>query len=89
MTFEIRNGRGYVPAEAGGFADEPIGTIGVDAVFSPVNKVNFHVEDARVGQRTDYDRLVLNGKASYYVSYNNVGVGKTMGTGLVKSIGVP
>jgi len=54
----IRRGRGYVPAERTG-EDEPIGTIRLDAVFSPIRKVNFTVTNARVGQRTDYDRLVL------------------------------
>jgi DNA-directed RNA polymerase subunit alpha len=48
-----------VPAEQNKDEDAPLGTIAVDAVFSPVKKVNLRVEDARVGQRTDYDRLVL------------------------------
>ncbi len=54
----IRRGRGYVPAERGA-DEEPIGTIRLDAVFSPIRRVNFVVTNARVGQRTDYDRLTL------------------------------
>jgi len=59
MSLEVRRGRGYVPAEQNKDENAPLGTIALDAVFSPVKKVNFHVESARVGQRTDYDRLVL------------------------------
>jgi DNA-directed RNA polymerase subunit alpha len=58
MELVIRRGRGYVPAERGS-EEEPIGTIRLDAIFSPIRKVNFTVTNARVGQRTDYDRLVL------------------------------
>src|SRR5881628_1990060 len=55
----IRMGRGYVPAERNKREDDPVGTIPIDAIFSPITKVNFTVTNARVGQRTDYDRLVL------------------------------
>ncbi len=55
----IKVGRGYVSAERNKDVDAPVGTIPLDAVFSPVRKVNFAVTNARVGQRTDYDRLVL------------------------------
>ena len=58
MEIVIKRGRGYVPAERGA-EEEPIGTIRLDAVFSPIRKVNFVVTNARVGQRTDYDRLAL------------------------------
>jgi DNA-directed RNA polymerase subunit alpha len=51
-------GRGYVPAERNKEEGAPVDTIFIDAVFSPVQKVNFTVTNARVGQRTDYDRLV-------------------------------
>jgi DNA-directed RNA polymerase subunit alpha len=54
----IKEGRGYVPAERGE-EEEPVGTIRVDAIYSPIKKVNFVVTNARVGQRTDYDRLAL------------------------------
>lgn len=57
MEFEVRAGRGYSPAEERGRL--PIGELPVDAIFSPVRRVNFEVERARVGQRTNYDRLVL------------------------------
>src|SRR5690349_12946819 len=55
----IRMGRGYVPAERNKREEDPAGTIPIDAIFSPITKVNFNVTNARVGQRTDYDRLVL------------------------------
>ncbi len=55
----VRVGRGYVPAERNKREDDPVGTIPLDAIFSPVVKVNFTITNARVGQRTDYDRLVL------------------------------
>jgi DNA-directed RNA polymerase subunit alpha len=58
MELVIKRGRGYVPAERGE-EEEPIGTIRVDAIYSPIKKVNFTVTNARVGQRTDYDRLAL------------------------------
>lgn len=59
MEMEVAKGRGYVPAERNKKEDQPIGVIPVDSSFSPVKKVNFHVEDTRVGQMTDYDRLIL------------------------------
>ena len=52
-------GRSYVPAEAHTFEQDTIGIIPVDSIFSPVRRVNYLVENTRVGQRTDYDRLVL------------------------------
>jgi len=52
-------GRGYVPAEAHTFEQDTIGVTPVDSIFSPIRKVNYLVEATRVGQRTDYDRLVL------------------------------
>jgi len=58
MELVIKSGRGYVPAERTE-EDEPIGTVRLDAIFSPIRKVNFTVTNARVGQRTDYDRLVI------------------------------
>ncbi len=59
MELVIRMGRGYVPAERNKREEDPAGTIPIDAIFSPITKVNFTVTNARVGQRTDYDRLVL------------------------------
>ena len=58
-SWSIRLGRGYVPAERNKREGDPVGTIPIDAIFSPVRKVNYNVTNARVGQRTDYDRLVL------------------------------
>ncbi|NLN17501.1 MAG: DNA-directed RNA polymerase subunit alpha [Firmicutes bacterium] len=60
MEITMRKGRGYVPAEQLKKPDHPIGLIPVDALFSPVVRVNYVVEDTRVGQVTDYDRLVLD-----------------------------
>lgn len=55
----IQRGRGYVTAERHKSEEDPIGTVPLDAAFSPVRKVNFTVSNARVGQRTDYERLSL------------------------------
>jgi DNA-directed RNA polymerase subunit alpha len=59
LTVQIDFGRGYVPSEASERYVEVINTIPVDAIFSPVKKVKFAVESTRVGQRNDYDKLVL------------------------------
>lgn len=53
------NGKGYVSAERNKLPDQPIGVIPIDSIFQPVMRVNFNVTHARVGQRTDYDKLVL------------------------------
>ena len=55
----VKKGRGYVPAEMNVEEEMPTQAIPIDAIFSPVQKVNFIVENARVGRRTDYDKLVL------------------------------
>jgi DNA-directed RNA polymerase subunit alpha len=59
MEIHIDNGRGYMLAEQNKDPNQPIGVIPMDSIFSPVTRVNFRVENTRVGQRTDYDRLVL------------------------------
>jgi DNA-directed RNA polymerase subunit alpha len=59
MELVLRLGRGYVPAERNKREGDAVGTIPIDAIFSPVTKVNFVVTNARVGQRTDYDKLTL------------------------------
>ncbi len=59
MEVSIDFGRGYVPAEANRTDDMPIGVIPVDSIYSPIRKVNFLVEMARVEKITDYDRLIL------------------------------
>lgn len=59
MTLYIRRGRGYVPSEMIKDNELPVDAITVDAIFSPIKKVNFRVEKTRVGESTDYDRLVI------------------------------
>jgi DNA-directed RNA polymerase subunit alpha len=59
MEIDIGVGRSYVTAEQNKRPDAPVGTIFLDSMFSPVEKVNFTVENTRVGQRTDYDRLIM------------------------------
>lgn len=59
MELTVNVGRGYVPAERNKTPTMPIGTIPIDALFSPIRKVNYTVTNARVGQITDYDKLTL------------------------------
>jgi DNA-directed RNA polymerase subunit alpha len=59
MELTVNVGRGYVPAERNKTPTMPIGTIPIDALFSPIRKVNYTVQNARVGQVTDYDKLIL------------------------------
>src|SRR5580658_4248155 len=59
MELTVNVGRGYVPAERNKTPGMPIGTIPIDALFSPIRKVNYTVTNARVGQQTDYDKLSL------------------------------
>jgi len=61
MTFTVNKGRGYVTASEniGDAEEQEIGVIAVDSIYSPVTRVRYSTEDARVGQRTDYDRLIL------------------------------
>lgn len=59
MEFTVQNGKGYVPASQNRPEDAPIGLIPVDSIYSPVRKVTFKVDNARVGQVTDYDKLSL------------------------------
>ena len=59
MELEVSRGRGYVPAERHKKEDQAIGVIPLDAVYSPVKRVNFLVENTRVGQMTDYDKLIV------------------------------
>jgi DNA-directed RNA polymerase subunit alpha len=60
MYLTVGHGRGYSPAEDNKTADQPIGVIPIDSIFSPVKRVAYNVEAARVGQRTDYDKLTLD-----------------------------
>ncbi|NLY84780.1 MAG: DNA-directed RNA polymerase subunit alpha [Tissierellia bacterium] len=59
MELELVKGRGYVSAERNKKEGQPVGVIPVDSSFTPVRKVNFTIENTRVGQITDYDRLIL------------------------------
>lgn len=59
IEMEVGKGRGYVPAERNKKEAQPIGVIPVDSLFSPVKKVSFRVENTRVGQITDYDKLII------------------------------
>jgi len=59
VEMEVEPGFGYRPAEQNKLPDMPLGVIPLDADFSPVKRVNFKVEETRVGERTDYDRLIL------------------------------
>lgn len=60
MELTITKGRGYVSAEKGKTEDMPIGVIAVDSIYTPVERVNLRVENTRVGQITDYDKLTLD-----------------------------
>ena len=60
MEMTITKGRGYVSAEKGKTEDQPIGVISVDAIYTPVERVNMNVENTRVGQQTDFDKLTLD-----------------------------
>lgn len=59
LEMEVARGRGYVPAELNKREESTIGVIPIDSIFTPVKKVNFSIENTRVGQRTDYDKLIL------------------------------
>ena len=59
MELEIKVGRGFLPGDENKRPDQPLGMIAIDSLFSPVTRVRYSVESARVGQRTDYDRLLL------------------------------
>jgi DNA-directed RNA polymerase subunit alpha len=59
MELNVERGKGYVPAERNKREGQPIGVIPIDSIFSPVEKANFVVEKTRVGQSTDFDRLII------------------------------
>ncbi|MBN1307973.1 MAG: DNA-directed RNA polymerase subunit alpha, partial [Chitinispirillaceae bacterium] len=60
IEMHVADGRGYVAAETNRSEDDPVGTIPVDSIFSPVAKVNYTVENTRVGQRTDLDKIIFD-----------------------------
>jgi len=59
VEMEVSRGRGYVPADLNKKEGSPVGTIAIDSIFTPIVKVNYAVENTRVGQRTDYDKLII------------------------------
>ncbi len=59
MELEVKVGRGFCPGDENKKPDQPIGVIAIDSMFSPVTRVRYSVEAARVGQRTDYDKLII------------------------------
>ena len=59
MELEVKIGRGFLPGDENKKPNQAIGVIAIDSLFSPVTRVRYQVENARVGQRTDYDRLIL------------------------------
>lgn len=59
IEMTVKMGKGYVPADRNRDEKAPVGTIPIDAIYSPIKKVNFNVSNARVGQMTDYDKLTL------------------------------
>lgn len=59
MELTLERGKGYVTADKNKKSNQPIGVIAIDSIFAPVHKVNFNVENTRVGQRTDYDKLIM------------------------------
>src|SRR5438270_11776857 len=59
MELTVERGKGYVPADRNKKEGQPIGVIPIDAIFSPVIKANFLIEKTRVGQETDWDKLIL------------------------------
>ncbi|MED3843229.1 DNA-directed RNA polymerase subunit alpha [Geobacillus stearothermophilus] len=60
MRMTARRGRGYVPAEENKREDQPIGVIPIDSIYTPVSRVSYQVENTRVGQVTDYDKLTID-----------------------------
>lgn len=60
MQLEVSSGRGFVTADGNKKPDQPIGIVPLDSQFSPITKVNYEVENTRVGQRTDFDKLIIH-----------------------------
>ena len=60
MTLTVNEGKGYLPSSQNRKTDSPIGLIPVDSIFSPIKNVSYKVENTRVGQDTDYDKLTMN-----------------------------
>ena len=60
MRLMARRGRGYTPADQNKREDQPIGVIPIDSIYTPVSRVSYQVENTRVGQMTNYDKLTLD-----------------------------
>lgn len=71
ITFNIEKGRGYVPAEQNKSHNAPIGTIAIDSIFTPIKKVKYEIENYRVEQKTDYEKLVLDIETDGSISPQN------------------
>jgi len=72
IELKIGRGRGYLPAEENIHSDDPIGTIPIDAIFSPIKNVTYSIENTRVGHRTDYEKLILEVKTDGSVTPEDV-----------------
>lgn len=71
ITFNIEKGRGYVPSEQNKSHNAPIGTIAIDSIYTPIKKVKYSVENYRVEQKTDYEKLVLDIETDGSISPQN------------------
>ena len=71
IKFNIDKGRGYVPSEQNKSNNAPIGTIAIDSIFTPIKKVQYSVENYRVEQKTDYEKLVLDIETDGSISPQN------------------
>lgn len=59
MDLSIEKGRGYVPAEENKRLDSPLGTVALDSIYTPIKNVNYHIENFRVEQKTDFEKLIM------------------------------
>ena len=71
ITFNIEKGRGYVPSEQNKSNNAPLGTIAIDSIFTPIKKVKYAVENYRVEQKTDYEKLILDIETDGSISPQN------------------
>ena len=71
ITFNIEKGRGYVPSEQNKSNNAPLGTIAIDSIYTPIKKVQYSVENYRVEQKTDYEKLVLDIETDGSISPQN------------------
>ncbi len=71
ITFNVEKGRGYVPSEQNKSVNAPVGTIAIDSIYTPIKKVQYAVENYRVEQKTDYEKLVLDIETDGSISPQN------------------